>query len=190
MSKSAIAVLYLHEESMVEIKDHEDTKKHLDYLVNHDVLTGLPNRHFLMSKLHSLLDESSSNNSFLSVLYIDLNGFKSVNDNYGHAVGDELLKEVAKRLKTHESYDQIVARIGGDEFVVIVCDKAATETKANKVSCDLMKLLSEDYQINEVTYKNIGASIGQSHLVGKSDTADSLLKAADAAMYLVKKSKN
>lgn len=189
VSKSAVAVLYLQENLISEIKGHKETKQHLDYLVNHDVLTGLPNRYYLIKTLGKLLDEAKNNNSFISVLYIDLDGFKLVNDNYGHAAGDELLVEVASRLRTQESNQHIVARLGGDEFVIIIHDANATEAIAMQVKFEVIQLLTKEYLIGNKLYNNIGASIGISNLKGQSYTADSLLKEADIAMYQVKKNR-
>ncbi len=187
MSKSAVAVLYLQEKLLVEIEEHKETKKHLDHMVNHDALTQLPNRHYLITKLKLLLAEAMSNHSFLSVLYIDLDGFKSVNDQYGHATGDELLKEVANRLNAREYNNYIVARIGGDEFVIIITDINPTEYKASRVKNELMGRLTAEYRIGSNIYNNIGASIGISSFKDETDSVDSLLMKADMAMYRIKR---
>ncbi len=187
MSESAVAALYLQEKLLVEIEDHKATKKHLDYLVNHDALTRLPNRHYLITKFTSLLERAVRNNSFISVLYIDLNGFKAVNDKYGHAAGDELLIEVAKRLKTKEGDNKVVARLGGDEFVIILVGDSPTESKAHQVRNELMQLLTGKYLIGDKIYNNIGASIGISNFKDNAESVDSLLKEADMDMYRIKR---
>ncbi|HEX5338818.1 MAG TPA: EAL domain-containing protein [Gallionella sp.] len=166
---------------LTERKNAEQQIYHLAYF---DTLTGLPNRANLYTLLHQSLLESQRNRTHGAVLFIDLDRFKQVNDSFGHAHGDHLLKEVASRLELCLRSEDIVARIGGDEFVVALVDinqREHASIVANKIIDSLSRpILVEGHEIQ------IGASIGISVYPDDGTDAKTLIENADIAMYRVK----
>jgi diguanylate cyclase (GGDEF)-like protein len=154
------------------------------FLAHHDVLTGLANRFTFDSKLSELRQVARDCGSQISVLFIDLDGFKNVNDTLGHAIGDALLQEVAQRLTNVVGSKDFCARIGGDEFAIIHASEDAHAT-AGRLSQDLIDTISGCHSIdgNEIY---IGASIGIAVVSGGDSEASELLKHADLAMYRAK----
>jgi len=150
-----------------------------------DELTGLPNRRLLFDRLTLGLARAKRENYRLALLFIDLDGFKLVNDNLGHAVGDLLLTEVAQRLQARSRESDTVARIGGDEFSVIL-DHIQENDDANKVAEGLLDALRQPFQIDGHSIQ-IGACIGVSIFPDHGDEGGYLLQQADCAMYAVKK---
>lgn len=151
---------------------------------NFDALTGLPNRTMLKSELQNTILSAQNNQHCSALLFIDLDRFKAVNDTMGHTVGDTLLQQVAKRLRHEIRDDDIIARFGGDEFVVILQTIHSTE-HATATSQRLIDCLREpfDLQAREIY---IGASIGISLYPDDSSDADTMLRHADMAMYKAK----
>ena len=151
---------------------------------NFDQLTGLPNRKLLEDRLTRAIALAHRKHSSVAVLFIDLDRFKPVNDQYGHATGDELLKQVARRLEHCLRDEDTVARLGGDEFVVVLPDLQMTEFPA-KVADKILSLLSEPFHIGE-HFIEISCSIGISLFPRDADNGTGLLARADAAMYAAK----
>ena len=154
------------------------------YLANHDALTGLPNRNLLNDRVAQALAQARRTARPLALLFLDLDGFKFINDSFGHSQGDLLLKAVAERLKEIVWEGDTVARLGGDEFVVMLqnlTEPAAADQVATKVLTALsLPLLAEQRSLR------ISASIGVSVFPDDGDTAELLLKRADLAMYQAK----
>lgn len=166
-----------------ELKIQED---HLRYLAYNDPLTGLPNRKYFLEKLQESLEWSEHNNSLLGLLFIDLDGFKQVNDTLGHEMGDCLLVTVAERLNNILCNSDTVARLGGDEFTIIlrsIPDIEIISAISKKILCALSEPILLDKNI-----ANISASIGISIYPNNSKNADIMIRQADAAMYDAKKS--
>ncbi|KAF0863862.1 bifunctional diguanylate cyclase/phosphodiesterase [Pseudomonas sp. LD120] len=158
----------------------------LQWRVGHDVLTGLPNRAFLSELLHQALDFSRQEDIPLAVCMLDLDGFKAVNDGYGHACGDLLLVEVAARLRSIIRGEDVVARLGGDEFVLIlryVRDMLELRAALQRV----LVAISQPYSIQGKDI-NVFASIGVTLFPTDNHDADTLLRHADQAMYVAKQS--
>jgi diguanylate cyclase (GGDEF)-like protein/PAS domain S-box-containing protein len=150
-----------------------------------DPLTGLPNRRLVSERLHSLLTLNSGKRSLIALLFIDLDGFKVVNDSFGHAIGDELLKEVALRLRSQVRKSDLVARLGGDEFMVILEEIRAKEETA-MVAGSLLDILARPFYIENFDI-SIGASIGISVYPESALDGEELIKQADSAMYVAKR---
>jgi len=151
----------------------------------HDPLTGLPNRRLLSEQLVSRLAQAKRESTTLALLYIDLDGFKMVNDSLGHSAGDALLVQVAIRLRTSVRASDILARLGGDEFMVILEGGPARED-ALLVAEGLLDAISDRFWIqgHEI---NIGASIGMSIFPDSAAEAEEMMRQADTAMYAAKR---
>jgi len=161
-------------------------QKHLFALAHFDQLTGLPNRTLLLDRLKQSISVSNRALRAISLLFIDLDGFKPVNDNYGHAIGDRVLKEVAARLLSCLREGDTAARLGGDEFVVILLESDLD--RAIKVANRILESLRNPYEFGKKTISSISASIGIAEYPEHANELDELLTAADNAMYTAKKS--
>jgi diguanylate cyclase (GGDEF)-like protein/PAS domain S-box-containing protein len=165
------------------------SQDHLNYLANHDALTGLPNRACFQEKVAHCLEGARLKNYQLALLFLDLDGFKQVNDNFGHPVGDLLLQAVARRLTASLRGSDTVARLGGDEFVVILPNIPGIRG-ASRVARKILATLSEDFGLDGHTVR-VTTSIGISLYPDHSQDLDTLMQQADAAMYHAKeKGKN
>src|SRR6185436_18691892 len=171
--------------SMVSAALHRlDSEARLAYLAQFDPLTGLPNRTLLADRFSLMIVQARRRNVSLGVLFIDLDDFKLVNDTQGHAAGDELLRETARRLQSSLRDGDTVARISGDEFAVILGDLARPDDAA-LVAQKIIEKLGEAFAIrNQQVF--VTASIGIATFPADGDNAEALLGAADAAMYRAK----
>ncbi|OIR17908.1 cyclic di-GMP phosphodiesterase Gmr [mine drainage metagenome] len=160
-------------------------QKHLFGLAHFDQLTGLPNRTLLLDRLNQAISVSNRASRAISLLFIDLDGFKPVNDTYGHAAGDRLLKEVATRMLSCLREGDTAARMGGDEFVVILLESDLD--RAILVANRILEVLRVPYELGKKTISSISASIGMAEYPEHADSSDTLLTAADNAMYDAKK---
>ncbi|CAB3776777.1 hypothetical protein LMG28614_00282 [Paraburkholderia ultramafica] len=171
-----------------EIKAQMDAlhakQRELVHLATHDVLTGLPNRMLFMQKLESAIEEAARRDERLAVLFVDLDRFKQINDQFGHAVGDKVLVAVARRLKQVLCAADVVARLGGDEFIVLIAGARVSEA-APGIASRIMDVLNETLLMDGHSM-TVGASIGISQFPDDSGTAEELLHNADAAMYAAK----
>lgn len=169
-------------------KDIEEKSTQLYNRAYFDSLTDLPNRSLFLDRLNqSILNAERSKKSF-ALLFIDLDHFKNVNDQYGHDIGDQLLKQVAKRINQCIRVTDLSARFSGDEFVVVLdhlYDVSIAISVANKIASKLNHSLSQPFQLNNVS-AYISASIGISIYPEDSATQDTLIRYADNAMYHAK----
>ncbi len=156
----------------------------LDMLANHDPLTGLPNRSYFHDFLGHALAHAQRDRSQVSLLFIDLDRFKHINDSQGHEVGDQVLRIVANRLDEQLRADDFVARLGGDEFGVILTHPPASRA-ASRVARKLTQALAASFKLGPRRYA-IGASIGISVYPDDALDANTLLRQADLAMYQAK----
>ena len=163
--------------------EKQDLSEKLAHEAFHDPLTDLANRALLKRELEQGIEGRDALEHTFSVMYIDLDGFKPVNDTHGHAIGDRLLKMVAQRLKVTLSNDDLLARIGGDEFAVVVRQRASEADIAARI----LACLSTPFDTGSASV-TIGASIGVSRFPEHSSTVDGLLACADEAMYAAKNS--
>ena len=155
----------------------------LTQLALHDNLTGLPNRILLADRIGQAMCKVAEQGGCFSLMFIDLDGFKPVNDAFGHHLGDRLLREVALRLREQLRGQDTLARIGGDEFVLLVRLNEADD--APQVAARQVSLLSRTFQVDEHQLQ-ISASIGIALYPGNGESAEELLMNADAAMYHAK----
>ena len=153
----------------------------LSYRAQHDGLTGLPNRALLYERLEAEIQRAAHGGGLLGVLYIDLNGFKQVNDTYGHDAGDVVLREVAGRMTRAVRRGDTVSRIGGDEFVVLLPSLSRRED-AEQIADKIMKTLREPIGSNQQRL-SVSASVGIGVWPFDGDRPDPLLRFADAQMY-------
>lgn len=166
--------------------DAGQTDERLAHLAFHDPLTGLPNRAHLADRLQQALATAGDTGAVV-LLSIDLDDFKLVNDGLGHAAGDELLCQVARRLQAIRGSGDLLARQGGDEFIVLLEleDRATAATTAAAVARRLIDLVEEPFQIADAELR-IGASIGAAVYPADAADAESLHRHADTAMYRAK----
>ena len=174
-----------------DITEQKEAQQEIARLAYYDPLTGLANRRLLLDRLEQCCSQAERRGTSGALLFIDLDRFKLLNDSLGHRVGDELLKEVAQRLKQSLRKEDTVARLGGDEFVVLLSSiDGSPGTVASRVRhiADLVrKNIARDYQFNQHKY-HMSGSIGVAIFPQDSCSADNILEQADAAMYLAKKS--
>ena len=155
-------------------------------MAHHDALTGLPNRVLFNDRLQQTLSLAKRDSRQFALLYLDLDRFKPVNDSMGHAAGDELLQEVAARIRNQVRESDTVARVGGDEFTVILPDIAKRE-EAAVVAGKIISALALPFRLSPQGQSiAIGISIGIAVYPGDGRDADALVTAADSAMYAAK----
>lgn len=167
-----------------DVTEARQLTEQLAYAADHDVLTGLPNRNLLKDRTRQAIARAQRKHESFALLFLDLDEFKAVNDSMGHASGDTLLIDVAKRLTDCVREEDTIARLGGDEFVVLLdgpTQQRQVETIANKI----LHTLREPFQLG-VQCATVTASIGFSLYPGDGQDAESLLGHADAAMYRAK----
>ena len=172
----------------LDVTEHKHARERIEHLAHHYPLTDLPNRHVLNDLLERTLARHQRYRRQFAVLWIDLDGFKAINDGFGHAAGDAVLCEVAARLTASLRGIDTVARIGGDEFIIVVEDinrRADVDVVARKVQKALARpMLVHDHR------HHTGASIGIALFPGDGQDAESLLRNADRAMYRIKESRH
>lgn len=169
-----------------EIASRREAENRLRHLATHDGLTGLPNRSLLRDRVDAAIVSSDRHKTMTAVMFIDLDGFKAVNDTLGHDAGDELLIWVSGLLQECVRATDTVARVGGDEFVVVVTD-VTDHKSAALVAAKIIERLTTPVMIVNAPV-TIGASIGIAMCPENAQDADELMRQADAAMYHVKTS--
>ncbi|MBC7415496.1 MAG: diguanylate cyclase [Herminiimonas sp.] len=154
------------------------------HMALHDPLSGLPNRSLLMERLAQLIAMSNRESRRIALMYIDLDGFKLVNDTWGHGMGDKVLQAVSTRLVDLLRTTDAVARIGGDEFVILL-DNLESRDNVATVASRIIDVVNAPMVFDENTV-HVGASIGIAIFQNDGKTADALIKDADDAMYAAK----
>jgi len=160
--------------------------KELNYLSNIDTLTNLYNRRYLLNKLDEIIENSSKDNSKFGILFLDLNRFKNINDLYGHEVGDLLLKEISKKLKKYSIENSVVARHGGDEFIIISTN-INNEEDLKSLAIKIISEFDKKICIKKINLE-VKFSIGAAIYPTDGEDKLTIMKKADMAMYVSKKS--
>jgi len=173
-----------------DITEQKQTQKQIEQLAFYDPLTNLPNRRLLMNRTQKIIGRAAREELYGALIYIDLNNFKRINDSLGHYIGDELLVFVAQRLQESIREIDTIARIGGDEFVILVESLQPTAEgiaeEANGIAERIHQDLDQPFELSGRRYK-IGASIGVALIDQNEIDALEILKQADVAMYEAKK---
>ncbi|MFN2355372.1 MAG: diguanylate cyclase domain-containing protein [Desulfopila sp.] len=176
-------------ETLEDLTERKEAEKRLEQMAHFDTVTNLPNRTLFFDRLEQGMAAAVRYGHILGLLYLDLDDFKQVNDCAGHDAGDQLLAAVARRLETCVRRSDTVARVGGDEFTVILTQVAGA-AEAEMVAAHIVEALAAPFSLGERRF-TLGVSIGISLCPANGDDADSLVKQADTAMYRVKEvSKN
>ncbi|OZB37306.1 MAG: hypothetical protein B7X44_02695 [Halothiobacillus sp. 15-55-196] len=172
-----------------DITEQKRAQQEAQKMAFYDVLTGLPNRRFMVERLDIAIANTSRNQNFCSLMLLDIDHFKYVNDTYGHDQGDELLRQVAARLNGCAHKTDTIARMGGDEFVVIFADlgtdRANALVRSNDLAEKIRETLAEPYHLKDITVFS-SSSIGCVMFHDESLSGDETLKRADIALYSAK----
>jgi len=168
-----------------DITDKEQAAQQISHLAYHDVLTGLANRAQFKEEGEAALEKTARTGGAISVLLVDLDRFKAVNDTFGHAVGDEVLVEATERMRQHVRANDIVARLGGDEFAIVQGCAPDQREAAISLAARLVDVLGAPYEVGG-NQAMIGASVGIAIQSSRDDTIEQLMHKADLALYRVK----
>ena len=175
------------------VAEHDEFLDQIQYLINHDPLTHSANRRLLLEFLENMISRLTRYHSFGALLYIDLDGFKAINDNHGHEAGDAILIESVNRLKSIVRAGDIVSRVGGDEFIVVLdqlgTDQKTANNRALTTTGRIIKLLSEPIDFKGVTCQ-VSSSIGVRFMTVEDTNPEELIRDADTAMYSAKQTGN
>ncbi|MBB4568369.1 sensor domain-containing protein [Rhizobium leucaenae] len=155
------------------------------FMAHHDDLTGLPNRAFLKENMAKILFKARRNGRKVTVAYVDLDNFKQVNDSRGHSAGDELLKELTARMVDSLRASDMVVRLGGDEFLLVIVHQSRHDTGITRRLRELQKAITQPVVIGEIKIA-VTSSIGVAAFPADGETPDELIACADAAMYKAK----
>jgi diguanylate cyclase (GGDEF)-like protein len=168
----------------VQVERRERAEARIRHLANHDELTALPNRNLFFERLKRSIARTNRSGLRTALMFVDLDGFKEINDTLGHDAGDNLLVEIAQRLLGTVREIDTVARIGGDEFAIILSDLPNMDVVA-RIANQMLVDLNQPFRLPQDDVK-IGASIGVSFYPDDGESSEELLRAADMAMYEVK----
>lgn len=170
--------------TFTDLTEYRLAEQQIAYMASHDEVTGLPNRSLFLDRLDVSLRQGVREKTRIAVLFIDLDGFKAVNDRLGHEAGDIILHQVAVRLVARIRASDTVARYGGDEFTVIL-NQVSNAQDVSRVAQSIVDELSRPFTAKRETVV-IGASVGIALYPEHAETADALIRIADKAMYEIK----
>ena len=170
-----------------DISKRKQLEAELTFLATHDQLTNLYNRHYIDEHLKQHVHRAKRYDQSFSLLYMDLNQFKPINDKYGHTAGDDIIRQVAERIKEMVRESDVVARIGGDEFLVVL-EQTEQDTDVEAIVSRIITSLTEPYNLPSAITASIGVSVGIAIFPKHGHDAAELLKSADNAMYAAKQS--
>lgn len=169
--------------SIVDITSRLQAERKIRQLIHFDSLTGLPNRHLLKESVQSKINQAQKSGAAIGLLFLDVDHFKNVNDTLGHRIGDELLIEISHRLQANLLEDDIISRMGGDEFVVVASNR--DEQELNRIAERLLSKVAKPYQIDRHDL-SVTASIGIAMYPRDGEDFETLYQHADIAMYRAK----
>jgi diguanylate cyclase (GGDEF)-like protein/PAS domain S-box-containing protein len=173
--------------SVTDITELRESEAHVRWLACHDALTGLSNRTAIFSRLDAAIARAIAGDGNAVLLYLDLDGFKKVNDTYGHVAGDELLVQFGARLRSAVHPNDVVARIGGDEFAVLAEERHGFDTEG--LAAEILMLASAPFEVLSTT-AFVGTSIGVVPIDHDAVASGELARKADSALYEAKKRRN
>ena len=188
-SGAKVALTYLGEalkKRIDPLAKEINSSEGLYFKANYDMLSKLPNRNLLNDRFNLLLSQSKRTSSKIAVLFIDLDGFKKINDDYGHNAGDVLLMEISERLKKSVRDSDTIARWGGDEFIILL-NNVDSRDNINVFVNRMIEDCSQPIKINKEKSVSISLSVGISIYPNDGDDKIKLLELADKAMYKAKK---
>ena len=167
-----------------DITSHKEIELQLSHLALNDHLTGLPNRTLLLERLSQLRSQSNREKRSVALLFCDLDGFKTINDTYGHSAGDAVLTTVARRLQAEVRQTDTVARLGGDEFIILL-DNPENLEEVERVAERLLQSVQQPISVGD-QFVQVGSSIGIATSSLLTETPEGLIERADLAMYSAK----
>jgi diguanylate cyclase (GGDEF)-like protein/PAS domain S-box-containing protein len=172
---------------LYDITSRHERERTARHQAEHDALTGLKSRTYIETLLDSQVHDARDHDGAVTLMFVDLDGFKGVNDRWGHAAGDAVLIESAHRLQSiFRRTGDVVGRLGGDELVVVIKDAHANDREVVALAGRLVDLLKEPFALPNGEQATIGASVGLASYPLHATTSETLVRAADAAMYAVK----
>lgn len=177
--------LLYYEGTVIDISERKELQKRISHQATHDSLTNLPNRVLLLDRIERACRAANRDNEQLAVLFVDLDNFKKINDSLGHSAGDRLLEEIAQRLLTCVRDSDTVARIGGDEFVLLLPGLQPESDLVSHLVQRILELVQKPCDLEQGQY-SVTCSIGISLYPNDANNAETLLKYADMAMYRAK----
>ena len=172
--------------SVIDITERKNNESYLEYLSTHDQLTGVANRSLLYDRLSHALTHARRDQKMIAVYFMDLDGYKTINDRFGHLVGDLLLVQIANRLEANLRASDTIARFGGDEFILVLENISGVEV-IKPLTEKILHSIAQPYQINEHLC-HVTTSIGISIFPMDGVTTEELINKADSAMYRAKQS--
>jgi diguanylate cyclase (GGDEF)-like protein len=167
-----------------DITDRKLSEEKIKHMATHDGLTDLPSMRLAREHLSMAMNRARRYNNLAAVMFVDLDGFKAINDGFGHDSGDEVLRETAKRLCAAVRKTDTVARVGGDEFLLVVTELRSQENAAN-IAEKVLRFVSQPVMCKN-RIATVGASVGIALFPRDAESMDDLIRLADHAMYKVK----
>lgn len=191
MLRRALAQLAERNEQLErEIEERRQSEAEVRHLAIHDSLTGLPNRRHLIEVLERTIERAIENGTSSALIYFDLDGFKHINDEYGHTAGDEVLMKIAERLRASNHPGETIARLGGDEFAIVIheiADAEACMKRSREIATGLSSLMRVHSAGASGTELAVEASFGIAVCPADSTDCDGLIRIADQSMYSAKR---
>jgi len=186
VSKTSINAIHLNERLRDEVSQHKETKERLRHMATHDGLTGLPNRRLLVARLDSMVSWAHRYKKRIVIMFVDLDGFKAINDSHGHECGDAVLQEIAKRLQEQVRETDAIARIGGDEFVLAYTEVDDVDVDASMLGNRVLDSVKGLIPLPNGEMGGVSCSIGIALYPDDGMNSGKLLISADEAMYAAK----